>query len=204
MMVIKMLNLYAGIGGNRKLLPENVEVTAVENNPQIAKIYQDFFPNDKVIIADAHQYLLDHYKEFNFIWSSPPCPSHSDIRRMGVDIGKHKPIYPDMKLYEEIIFLTNFFEGLFVVENVISYYTPLITPQICGRHYFWSNFKINNINFKASNIKRGKVNEWEKMFGFKLPKDAKDKRTLLRNCVKPELGLHIFNSAFKIKQTVLT
>jgi hypothetical protein len=38
---IKILNLYAGLGGNRKLW-KNVEVTAVENNPEIAKIYQDF------------------------------------------------------------------------------------------------------------------------------------------------------------------
>ena len=40
---MKVLNLYAGIGGNRKLW-QDVDVTAVELNPQIAKIYQDFFP----------------------------------------------------------------------------------------------------------------------------------------------------------------
>lgn len=64
---MKILNLYAGIGGNRKLWGDDHEITAVENVPEIAKIYQDFFPNDKVIVADAHQYLLDHFKEFNFI-----------------------------------------------------------------------------------------------------------------------------------------
>jgi len=58
---MRILNLYAGIGGNRKLWTD-VEVTAVEMNPKIAAIYQDFFPNDKVIVADAHQYLLDHFK----------------------------------------------------------------------------------------------------------------------------------------------
>ena len=77
---IKVLNLYAGIGGNRKLW-KGVEVTAIEINPEIAKIYQDFFPNDKVIITDAHQYLLEHYKEFDFIWSSPPCQTHSSFRK---------------------------------------------------------------------------------------------------------------------------
>ena len=51
---IKVLNLYAGIGGNRKLW-ENVDVTAVEWKPEIAVIYQDFFPDDKVIITDAHK-----------------------------------------------------------------------------------------------------------------------------------------------------
>jgi len=74
---MKVLNLYAGIGGNRKLW-EDVDVTAVELNPDIAKIYQDFFPNDKVIVADAHKYLLKHYKEFDFIWSSPPCQTREN------------------------------------------------------------------------------------------------------------------------------
>ena len=76
---MKILNLYAGIGGNRKLW-DNVDVTAIEISPQIAKIYQDLYPNDNVIITDAHQYLLDHYKEFDFIWTSPPCQSHSSFR----------------------------------------------------------------------------------------------------------------------------
>ena len=68
---LKILNLYCGIGGNRKLWGDH-KVTAIEINEDRAKIYQDFFPNDNVVVGDAHQYLLDHYKEFDFIWSSPP------------------------------------------------------------------------------------------------------------------------------------
>ena len=60
---MKILNLYAGIGGNRMLWSDEHEVTAVEYNENIAKVYKEQYPNDKVIIADAHQYLLDHYKE---------------------------------------------------------------------------------------------------------------------------------------------
>jgi DNA (cytosine-5)-methyltransferase 1 len=103
-MSIKVLNLYAGIGGNRKYW-QDVDVTAVEIEPNIAKIYQDFFPDDKVIITDAHQYLLEHYNEYDFIWSSPPCPSHSHIRKeLAVEArGQNKPVYPDMQLYEEIL-----------------------------------------------------------------------------------------------------
>ncbi|MFA5299721.1 MAG: hypothetical protein WC389_16170 [Lutibacter sp.] len=67
---MKILNLYAGIGGNRKLWGNNLEITAVE-------------------------------------WE-----------------------------------LQNFFKGKYVVENVKSYYDPLIKPQESGRHYFWSNFRI--------------------------------------------------------------
>ena len=108
--VLKILNLYAGIGGNRKLW-KDVEVTAVENNPKIAAIYQDFFPDDKVIVGDAHAYLLEHFKEFDFIWSSPPCPSHSDVRRANVlnkEGSQTKAIYPEMSLYEEVLLLMYF------------------------------------------------------------------------------------------------
>ena len=181
---MKILNLYAGIGGNRKLWGNEHEITAIEINPEIAKIYLDFFSNDKVIVADAHQYLLQHYKEFDFIWSSPPCPTHSDIRRMGVSAGMYEAKYPDMKLYEEIILLTYFFKGKFVVENVKAYYDPLIRPQEAGRHYFWSNFNIQNKKFLPLHIR-----------------EIHDK--LERNMVNPELGLHIFNEAFKVRQNTV-
>ena len=104
---MKILNLYAGIGGNRKLWGDEHEITAVENVPEIAKIYQDFFPKDKVIITDAHEYLLQHFKEFDFIWSSPPCPSHSRVRKITI----HPTIYPDMKLYGEILLLKHYFRA---------------------------------------------------------------------------------------------
>ena len=44
---MKILNLYAGIGGNRKLWGNNHEIVAVENDINIAKIYKDFYPNDE-------------------------------------------------------------------------------------------------------------------------------------------------------------
>ena len=216
MKVLKYYNGYAGIGGNRKLIPNKItfggvvykiEVTAVENNPEIAKIYQDFFPNDKVIVADAHQYLLDHYKEFDFIWSSPPCPTHSKMNFLLKAKGKNM-VYPDMKLYEEIIFLKTWFKGLWVIENVKSYYEPLIKPQITARHYFWSNFKIKylDINTKVRNDKGMTLKIKMEQRGI-IVKDFHnykgDKRTLLNNCIEPELGLHIFNCAFKEKQETL-
>ena len=105
-------------------------------------MYQERFPNDIVIIADAHQYLLDHYKEFDFIWTSPPCPSHSRIRISQKSRETFEAIYPDMKLYEEIIFLDNYFNGKYCVENVIAYYEPLITAQKRGRHLYWCNFNL--------------------------------------------------------------
>lgn len=214
MLMIKVLNLYAGIGGNRKLWPENIEVTAVENNPEIAMIYQDFFPNDKVIVADAHQYLLDHYKEFDFIWSSPPCQSHSFCNYFLKGQGIIR--YPDMKLYEEIIFLRTHAKCKYVIENTKSYYEPLIKPQESGRHYFWSNFlipelkinyQIGTMNRKASLgsqrkaiIREAQIPELIDLHGLKNFK-LNNKRQVLRNCVIPELGKYVFDCAFSIKQT---
>ena len=191
---MRVLNLYAGIGGNRKLW-EDVEVTAVELDPKIASIYQDFFPDDTVVVADAHQYLLKHFKEYDFIWSSPPCPTHSRFKEWAIKIESQNPVYPDMKLYEEIIFLQTFFDGKWCVENVQSYYDPLIKPQLVGRHYFWANFLIREKSIPISNIQFGKIKEWEENVGFDLSKYSYiDKRKILRNCVEPELGKVILDS----------
>ena len=201
---MRILNLYSGIGGNRKLW-EEVEVTAVELNPEIANIYQDFFPQDKVIVADAHEYLLKHYEEFDFIWTSPPCPTHSQMGRLrvlsdseitGAYMSKAK--YPDMKLYEEIILLKHYFKGKWCVENVIAYYKPLIPPAEIQRHHFWSNFFIGTIEVAPDKIENGKISEWEERLGFDLSNYKNiDKRNILRNCVNPNLGLHILEESKK-------
>lgn len=207
---IKVLNLYCGIGGNRKLW-KNVDVTAIEIDPQIAKIYQDFFPQDKVIVTDAHQYLLDHYKEFDFIWASPPCPSHSRMRILCHEQEGKKDKYPDMKLYEKILLLKHFCKSKWVIENVISYYNPLVKPYKVGNHYYWSNFPISNIKEDVRKIIRMTndeiINDKEKRYGFELLKynlNQKFRRDILNNCVEPKTALHIFNMAFKNKQITLS
>ena len=144
---MKILNLYACLGGNRYKWDEvtDVDVTAVEWDEELAKLYQERFPKDKVIVTDAHKYLLEHYKDFDFIWSSPPCPTHSRARYWGVGANGKKPIYPDMKLYQEIIFLKHHFKGKYVVENVSPYYEPLILALKRHRHLYWTNFNLPNI-----------------------------------------------------------
>jgi len=207
---MKVLNLYAGIGGNRKLW-ENVEVTAVELDPEIAEVYQSFFPQDKVIVGDAHQYLIDHYREFDFIWASPPCPTHSQLAN-STQKGNGIIRYPDMKLYQEIIFLKYYFEGVWVVENVDPYYTPLIDPAIkLCRHLFWCNFNIRYSDIKDSTrgLMDSVANEpkmYQEILGICLEghklRGQNKKRTVLRNCVLPELGKHIFDCAmgYQIKE----
>tara|TARA_R100000742_G_C4271538_1_gene90498 strand:+ start:401 stop:1066 length:666 start_codon:yes stop_codon:yes gene_type:complete len=156
---MKILNLYACLGGNRykwNEVKDDIEVTAVELDEELARLYQERFPNDKVIVADAHQYLLDHYKEFDFIWSSPPCPTHSKMnftfkgKRQEQNNG-FKLKYPDMGLYQEIIFLKTFFEGKYCVENVIPYYNCLIPGKQRGRHLYWTNFRLPSVLTKRKN-----------------------------------------------------
>lgn len=202
---MNVLNLYAGIGGNRKLW-KDVKVVAVEHDPRIAKIYKDFFPDDEMLVEDAHSFLLENFEDFDFIWSSPPCPSHSRIRKnSAVPRGQNKPVYPDLRLYQEILFLQGYFKGKFVVENVIAWYDPLIKPRECGSHWFWANFKIQPLSTK-SREHDGKVSTLEKRKGFDLSKYKSlpcEKRLLLRNCVEPEIGLHVLNCAFKQEQKTL-
>jgi DNA (cytosine-5)-methyltransferase 1 len=196
---MRILNLYAGIGGNRKLWGNDHEITAVEYDQATADEYKRNFPNDTVIVSDAHQYLLENFKEFDFIWSSPPCPIHSRINHAKT----RKPDYPDMRLYSEIIFLNQWFDGLFVVENVIPYYTPLIPAKVIDRHLFWSNFNITYFepSKKAMIRMQGGQVPFEDIFGFDVSKSKiKDKRKALRNCVHPETGFHILNCALGIKK----
>ena len=196
---MKVLNLYAGIGGNRKLWPEECNVIAIENNPEIARIYQEFFPNDKVIVTDAHQFLLDYYKEFDFIWSSPPCQLHSKARYWASKGGKYPVKYPDMRLYQEILLLQYFFNGKWVVENVDGFYNPLIIPRKVSGHYIWNNFKIIKFKTDRTDIRNIKGNQ---IYGFDLTNKKLNNRKdqIIRNTVNPKLGLHIFKEAFKVKQ----
>ncbi len=198
---MKVLNLYAGIGGNRKLW-KNVEVTAVEYTPKIAEIYNAQYPDDAIIIGDAHQFLLDHYTEFDFVWASPPCQSHSRMIRSGKN---RKPRYPDLRLYEEILFLQHNFEGLWVVENVNPYYKPLIPAKEVGRHLVWSNFSFmceevaqpkNFIN-KTNTAGANELKEWLGINyeGNVYYEGNHDPAQVLRNCVHPKIGKQILESA---------
>lgn len=204
---MKILNLYAGIGGNRALWGDEHEITAVEYNEHIAAVYKDRFPNDTVIVGDAHDYLIKNYKEFDFIWASPPCPTHSRLC-----FSKKEKEYPDMKLYQEIILLNSWYKGKYCIENVIPYYEPLINPSVeLGRHYFWTNFNVPFKKFTNIDISRSTPEELLKERGldvsvFYVIKDVKeqrekgkrfDRRQILRNMVNPEVGKYILDRAME-------
>ncbi len=198
---MKVLNLYACLGGNRYKWTD-CDVTAVELDPELARMYQERFPNDTVIVGDAHQYLLDHYKEFDFIWSSPPCPTHSRARYIQAisDRDNYKAVYPDMTLYQQIIFLQHHFSEKYVVENVIPYYEPLIPAQKRGRHLYWANFKLPKFLGERKVLVGSGKSERVQLEKFHEVKTcdyngSQDCRKIVRNMVDYEAGLTIFNTA---------
>jgi DNA (cytosine-5)-methyltransferase 1 len=175
------------------------QVTSVEYSPEIAQVYAQLYPQDTVVVGDAVMYLEKHYAEFDFIWASPPCPSHGQYRHNVGVIGKgFAPIMPDMTLYAQIVFLQHYFKGKYVVENVKPYYEPLVKPTFeMQRHLFWSNFNVAPRKFDKSDIRhKNKISDFE---GHEIVAASKisNKRQALRNCVDSELGLYIFESAYE-------
>lgn len=201
---LEVLNGYAGIGGNRKLW-ENVKVTAVESDPEIAEIYQNNFPDDEVVVGDAHEYLLNNFMRFGFIWMSPPCQTNSRVFEAGIKSGAYssdvKLEYHDLSVYQEVLLLQRYFEGLFSVENVEPFYDPLIPARRIDRHLFWTNFVTGDFNptIKKKSHQKSEGDYLEEFFGFQVPiKNKMKKRQILRNCVHPETGLYILNCARNI------
>ena len=206
---MRILNLYACLGGNRYKWGDEHEITAVELDPELGRMYQERFPKDKVIVADAHQYLLKHFIEFDFIWTSPPCPSHSRAAfgsRKSIK-ASHKPLYPDMKLYQEIIFLKHYFDGKYVVENVIPYYDPLIPAKKRGRHLYWTNFNLPSVLSTRKSISMEDVNEVGQWcvfhdYNFRNYKGKQTIQKIARNLVDYEAGKTILDTVLGIEQNL--
>ncbi|KKM67088.1 hypothetical protein LCGC14_1474740 [marine sediment metagenome] len=214
---MKILNLFAGIGGNRTLWGDKHEITSIEINQQIACVYHKRFPKDKTIIGDAYDFFEKHYKEFDFIWASPPCPTHSCM----MSLQKNKKL-PEMKLWSLIIFLKTWSKALWLVENVKSYYKPLVNPTtFLGRHSIWSNIPLTNKRFDNKvRQEEKKINNARARGFMKLKDDLKwlsnkhkidldllngfskgKKIRILRNCVDYRIGNHVLKSLNK--QTIL-
>ena len=207
---MKILDLYAGVGGNRSLWGEDHEITAVELSPYIAGIYQDRYPKDRVIVADAHEFLEQNFMYYDYIWASPPCPTHSKLPH---NLSGHN-VYPDMKLWQEIIFLqglkTAYPNIKWTVENVIMWYEPLIKPSVkAQRHYFWANFDLSSLannKYDADNIVGGSLEELQNSTGINMSKydiPAESKSMCLKNCVNRFLAKDILDLAVSDKQSKL-
>lgn len=207
--------MFAGIGGNRLFWDEvtQINVTAVEKNPQIASIYQKRFPQDEVITGDAFEYLRENYQKFEFIWASPPCQSHSSMMKFHPSVPKIPRVD---EIYGLTIWLNHYYSSFYCIENVQPYYKILIPPSArIERHYFWSNFHIRKvrreIRYGGQNKIGGIINEtYEELIQKNHLDDIKDDllalpktQQVMRNCVKPEIGKYILRELLASKRMKL-
>lgn len=197
---MKILNLYAGIGGNRKLWGDDHQITSLEYDENIAAIYADLFPNDELIVGDAHEFLRKNHGDYDFIWSSPPCQSHSSFRfNIGVRFRGVEPKFSDMTLYEEIVFLKYHSETLWLVENVVPYYEPLMPATKIGRHLYWSNFDLPELPHLVDNIRGNQIPDLEQLHSYDLSAyRLPNKRQVLLNVVSPKIGQAILERVIEL------
>ena len=152
--VIKILNAFCGIGGNRLLIDFlnlyeiPFEITAIDINKKITAEYKRQFPDDKVITGDAYDYIQHHAKKYDIIWASPQCTTLTALANAN-NRFKVRP-YADLRLYSLIMWLEDKrnFKGLYAIENVvpgkhINNGIPFLPAQKIDRHLFWSNITIN-------------------------------------------------------------
>lgn len=197
---MRVLNAYAGIGGNRHLWPAEWDITAVELDERIAAEYARRYPQDQTLVEDAHAFVLERAHQFDAVWTSPPCPTHSRIQRTLVSrFGKTEP---DPRLWLEIEHLQQLGRR-YVVENVHTYYAPPIAPDVVtDRHYYWVSAAPALINpYEVVKLARAHSTSDEIADSYGLerlaPGSVSDRRKTMRNAVVPLEGLQIAEAAFE-------
>ena len=196
---MKVLNAYAGIGGNRHLWPDEWEITAVELDERVAAEYARRYPQDTVLVEDAHAFILNHAHEFDARWSSPPCPTHSRLAR-NVASRYGRELKPDPRLWVEIEHL-RVLDGPYVVENVHTYYEPPIPPDVVTeRHYYWTSTPPLLVSSIGLAIVKPETmsGTYAQLYGLPpIPHRAlRDARKAMRNAVVPLEGLELATAAF--------
>lgn len=214
---MKFLNLYCGLGGNRTCW--SGDITAVEYDENIAKLYQKRFPDDEVIVRDCEEFLRDkeiNLNQFNLIWASPPCQSHSQMQKFNRSKTQRSPIPRMDQIYGLIVWLEQHYENYYVIENVQPHYKiPRPISARVDRHLFWANFPITSKKFKQPKNKHGKIGGIMRNDNFDDLRFFADSLgltsifndimllkgyrhiTLIRNTIDPKIGKYIFNSFLK-------
>ncbi len=206
---IKILDLFCGIGGvakgfQRYLLEQGMsfEYYAVDVDPKVLRAHKKFNPLSNTILRDAYSFTDDELLEFDFIWASPPCETHSRLNFYNWGNPK-KYKEPDMRFYEliEMLYRLNI---PFVVENVEPYYKPPIKPSVkVYRHVLWTNLSIRPFRVDLPNFSDVKddVKSLTKYHG--VPRDvvntlgtARKARSALRDMVNPIVSYNIAKQIF--------
>ena len=183
--------------------PDSWRVTAVEIDERVAAEYARRYPYDDVAVGDAHAFVISRAHEFDAVWTSPPCPTHS---RLAVNVAKRKGVEPepDPRLWCEVEHLQKL-GGRYVVENVHTYYDPPIAPDVVTRrHYYWTSGAPGLLTWEHPLPVSGRMtgltaDAIAESYGLpKLPAGSvPDRRQAMRNAVTPREGLEIALAAFE-------
>lgn len=215
---MKILNLFAGLGGNRRTWSSH-EITAVDFNPKIVNIYKKLYPNDLIIEKDVFDYLQEiDLLEYDFIWSSPPCQSHSHMQVFTKN-GRKAKLPMINQVLGLALWLKKYYPGPFVVENVVPWYGILKTNKlftvVIDRHLFYSNFKILPKSFDKGNNRHGSIGGIMResreylMNKHHLPNwiledlsGVHDKDQIIRNCVDSKIGDYVLKQSQRLVKLV--
>lgn len=198
--MVSVLNAYAGIGGNRHLWPADWEITAVELDPRVAAEYARRYPADRVLVEDAHAFVLEHSGDFDAVWSSPPCPTHSRLAKVNASRRGHA-LNPDPRLWAEIEYLRDA-GSAYVVENVHVYYPPPIPPDlVTQRHWYWTSTPPLALStLSGTSILSPNTTALQFATAYGLPalphRAVANGRKAMRNAVVPIEGLEVAQAAF--------
>jgi len=208
---VRVLDLYAGLGGTdkgiRKVAAEKnikLDYYAIEIDPAVCQAHKKNHLESNVICADVKDWL-DKVTDFDFVWASPPCQTHSINNYSNKAIGyKTKPV--DWSLWHVIDILQRAETIPFVVENVkIWYNEPFKHNFKLDRHYFWTNLQLVPFDYHKKPAKEWchiSVKDWQEYHQLE-PATTGDKRQQLRNCVHWSIAAGIFEQFLEPRSPIL-
>jgi DNA (cytosine-5)-methyltransferase 1 len=121
----KILDLFCGAGGaGYGLYEAGFDVTGVDIKPQKRYPRNEYM---RFVQADAIEYALAHGWQYDAVWASPPCQSHSQITP---DKSKHVDLIPHTRFALESLGLP------YIIENVYGAKKALRNPvMLCGADF---------------------------------------------------------------------
>jgi len=175
--------------GFQRFMKENnicFEYVAVDNDRKVLQVHSLLNPHSKTVLEDAWLISDDRLLQYDFVWASPPCESHSVLCWKRKDKPK-----PDMRLWWLIRRLRKL-KVPFIVENVRPYYGTILKPTAkAGRHLLWSNLSLksvqlnSNVTFYDIHNRRDALVEYHGLPGWVARVATRD---MLRDMMHPQLS----------------